>query len=351
MHTRSTSAPDVSVIVPMRDVAPFVRDTLGSLAVNLGSPGAPRTEVIAVDDGSVDETPAILAETAARVDWLTVLRHETPVGLAGARNAGLAVSSGRLLTFLDGDDWYGRGHLTALVTSIDDSGVDFVRVGHVKTNGRQRRITMPPEHRRNVVLPARSGILPVEESAMVDYAYMWAGIYRRELYDAGLLSCHEQLHTAEDRPWVWRLHREADRYLVADLHGVFYRRGVRAALTSVGDGRQLHYLDAFALVFAELAGDPDVSTLTPKAVRSFCAITAHHLGQELRLDPELRAEHRVRVAAALTALPESEFAAVIAAVDPRRAALLTQASQVGTSRRRPHRHRTLGRRSMASARR
>jgi glycosyltransferase involved in cell wall biosynthesis len=323
VHT-DPSIPDVSVIVPMRDVAGFVRDTLGSLAVNVGAPGAPRTEVIAVDDGSTDDTPAVLAAAAARFGWLTIVRHELPLGLAGARNAGLAASSGRLLTFLDGDDWYGRGHLTDLVAAIDRSGVDFVRVGHVKTYGRQRRITMPPEHRRNVALPARSGILPVDQSSMVDYPYMWAGIYRRDLYDAGLLTCHEQLHTAEDRPWVWRLHREAGSYLVADLHGVFYRRGVAAALTSVGDARQLHYLDAFALVFEGLADDPDVSTLTPKAVRSFCAIAAHHLCQEDRLPADLRAEHRVRVGTALAALPADEVATVVAAVDARRAALLTQ---------------------------
>lgn len=324
---RSQTAPDVSIIVPMRDVAPYVRDTLGGLAVNIGAPGAPRTEVIAVDDGSIDDTPAILAEAAARFGWLTVLRHENPVGLTGARNAGLAVSSGRLLTFLDGDDWYGRGYLTALVAAIDRSAVDFVRVGHVKTFGRRRHVTMPPEHRRNIPLDARSGILPVDESSMVDYAYMWAGIYRRSLYVAGLLTCHEQLHTAEDRPWVWRLHREAGRYLVADLHGVFYRRGGTAALTSVGDHRQLHYLDAFAIVFAELAGDPDISALTPKAVRSFCAIAAHHLGQENRLPDDLRIEHRRRVGQALQDLPPDELAHVLATVDPKRARLLRDASE------------------------
>jgi glycosyltransferase involved in cell wall biosynthesis len=334
VRTRSTSPPDVSIIVPARDVAPFVRDTLGALAVNICAPAAPRTEVIAVDDGSTDDTSAILADAAATFDWLTVIRHNTPIGLAGARNAGLAVSSGRLLTFLDGDDWYGRGHLAALVAAIDGSGVDFVRVGHVKTYGRRRRITMPPEHRRNVALDARSGILPVDESSMVDYPYMWAGIYRRSLYEAGLLSCHEQLHTAEDRPWVWRLHREAGRYLVADLHGVFYRRGVPAALTAVGDRRQLHYLDAFALVFAELADDPDVSTLTPKAVRSFCAIAAHHLGQEDRLAIDVRAEHRRRVGEALAALPADELAGVLAAVDPKRAAILNGARLAGGARTR-----------------
>jgi len=353
---RSASAPDVSVILPARDVAPFIRDTLGSLALNIAAPGAPRTEVIAVDDGSLDDTSAILTDAAARFGWLTVVRHETPVGLAGARNAGLAVSSGRLLTFLDGDDWYGRGYLSALAASIESTGADFVRVGHVKTFGRQRRITMPPENRRNTLLDARSVILPVDQSSMVDYAYMWAGIYRRSLYDAGLLSCHEQLHTAEDRPWVWRLHREGGRFLVADLHGVFYRRGVQAALTSVGDRRQLHYLDAFDLVFAELADDPHVRLLTPKAVRSFCAIAAHHLAEENRLAPEVRAEHRARVGDALNALAPEEFATVIAAVGSRRAVLLTQAAQgrggpgrirasIGRRARRPGRRVPTGARS------
>ena len=129
--------------------------------------------------------------------------------------------------------------------------MDFVRVGHVKVWGRQRRIVTPPEPRRHVGLAPRSGILPADDSTMVDYPYMWAGIYQRRLLEAGLLDCHDRLHTAEDRPWIWRLHRTAESYLIADVCGLFYRRGVTTALTSVGDARQLHYLDAFDLVFSE----------------------------------------------------------------------------------------------------
>ena len=308
----------------MRDVERFAGDTLGSLARNLTATDAPRTEVIVIDDGSNDDTPAILAAASATCGWLTVLRNEDPVGLAGARNQGLRAASGRLLTFLDGDDWYGPGYLGALVAAIDASGVDFVRVGHIKTWGRQRRIVMPPEPRRHVELAPRSGILPADDSTMVDYPYMWAGIYQRRLLDAGLLECHDQLHTAEDRPWIWRLHRTAESYLIADVCGLFYRRGVPTALTSVGDARQLHYLDAFDLVFGELEADADADLLRPKAIRSFCAIVAHHLVNDERLAPDLRRDHRSRVATALDRLPADELAAVLDQLGSSRARLLRE---------------------------
>ncbi|MFI6309582.1 hypothetical protein ACIBEK_05425, partial [Nocardia fusca] len=78
---------------------------------------------------------------------------------------------------------------------------------------------------------------------MVDYPYAWAGIYRRSLRD--LLSFPGSLHTAEDRPWIWRLHREATSFAAVGLPGVFYRRGVSTSLTQVGDERQLDFIRAF----------------------------------------------------------------------------------------------------------
>ena len=154
------------------------------------------------------------------------------------------------MTFLDGDDWLAPGYLRQLVNAIDTLACDFVRVDHVQVKGRKRMVHRAPEARRGVVLDPRSGILPVSQSTMVDYPYAWAGIYRRAL--GPRLKFPAGLHTAEDRPWIWRLHREARSYAVVSLAGVFYRRQVANSLTQTGDRRQLHFLDAFALVLDQV---------------------------------------------------------------------------------------------------
>ncbi|MEV7970821.1 glycosyltransferase family 2 protein, partial [Sphaerisporangium sp. NPDC088356] len=295
-HAGGAPVITLSVVVPVRDAEPYIADALTSLRRN-----ARRDfEFIVVDDGSVDATPRIIEDFRDDLPGLTVLRNVSPAGLADARNAGVSLASGRYVTFMDGDDWLAPGYLSDLVAAMDGLGCDFVRVDHVQVEGRRRVVHRAPEARRGVVLKPRDRILPAGAKTMVDYPYAWAGIYRRELGD--LLAFPGHLHTAEDRPWIWRLHREARSFAVISLAGVFYRRMVPSSLTQIGDERQLHFFDAFELVFKQVENEPD---LLPKAVRTFCALLAHHLELGDRFSPALRARFEARAQDVLAGLPAS----------------------------------------------
>ncbi|MEO3867796.1 glycosyltransferase family 2 protein [Nonomuraea sp. B12E4] len=291
----------LSVVVPVRDGERFIADALTSLCRNARHD----FEFIVVNDGSVDATGEIIEDFLPDLPGLTVLRNPAPVGLADARNTGLSAASGRYVTFMDGDDWLAPGYLAQLVAAIDGLGCDFVRTDHVQVEGRKRVLHRAPMTQRGVVLNPRDAILPASTRTMVDYPYAWAGIYRRSLQD--LLHFPGSLHTAEDRPWIWRLHREAATFAVASLAGVFYRRLVSGSLTQVGDERQLHFFDAFDLVFKDL--EPE---FMPKAVRNFCALLAHHLGLADRFTPALRARFEERGAQMMRALPRELVAASVA---------------------------------------
>jgi glycosyltransferase involved in cell wall biosynthesis len=282
-----------------------VPDLLRSLARNT----RPDFEFIVVDDGSADRTPDLVL--ASGLPGLTVFRHEEPRGPGSARNTGLAAASGRYITFLDGDDWIRPGYLYDLVAVIEDLGCDFVMSDHVQVRGQDRTVRRTPQGRRGQVLHPRGSILPLGQPSMVDYPYTWAGIYARSLADQGLLDFVPSLHTAEDRPWFWRLYREASSFATVSLQGVFYRRGVDGSLTTIGDERQLHFFDAFDLVLSDLARDPEAHRFLPKAVRNYCAMIAFHLGRRERLTPELQHRLMTRARTTMKSLPAETRAEVL----------------------------------------
>lgn len=98
----------ISVVIRTRDEAPRLRLTLASLERQACH------EVAVADDGSADDTPAVL-EAAARALPLRVIRHTAPLGRAAASNAGARIATGDLLLFLDGDTLAGPDMVSAHV--------------------------------------------------------------------------------------------------------------------------------------------------------------------------------------------------------------------------------------------
>ncbi|GAA3297581.1 glycosyltransferase family 2 protein [Streptomyces cinereospinus] len=313
--------PKLSVIVPFYNVQQYAPDNLRSLRAN----ARPDFEFILVDDKSKDETPAILeraAEELSAVAQVRYIRREENGGLATARNTGLDAATGEYLTFLDGDDWLAPGYYTELVAAIEELGCDFVRTDHVQATHRARTVHRAPVGRRDEVLDPRDAILPADRSTSVDYPYAWAGAFHRRLLDKGLLHFTDGLRTAEDRPWIWKLHREAESFAVVGLLGVFYRRGVAGSLTQIGDVRQLDFIRAFDQVVEETAADRDADRLLPKAVRTYCAIIAHHLSEIEKFEPSVARQLRIMAAAAIKRMPQDALGDVLDTMDLRRAAKL-----------------------------
>lgn len=91
--------PKFSLIIPVYNIAPYLRACLDSIVGQTFSDW----EAICVDDGSKDASGQILEEYAARDGRFRVI-HKANAGLAAARNTGIEVAKGTWLWFVDGDD-------------------------------------------------------------------------------------------------------------------------------------------------------------------------------------------------------------------------------------------------------
>ncbi len=106
------TAPAVSVVLPVYNGARHLAAALASV----GRQSVPPAELVAIDDGSTDDSAAIVAGFAA--SFPVRLFHQANAGQSAARNRGVREAAGELIAFLDQDDAWDEEHLALLAPRL-----------------------------------------------------------------------------------------------------------------------------------------------------------------------------------------------------------------------------------------
>ena len=117
--------PLISVVVPLYKEAAYLRAFLVTLTGELDKTAC-RYELIAVDDGSPDETWNILSEEAANISTLHALRLSRNFGKELALCAGLEHARGDAVIIMDGDGQHPPSLLPEMVRLWQTTGADIV---------------------------------------------------------------------------------------------------------------------------------------------------------------------------------------------------------------------------------
>lgn len=172
----------VSVIIPVYNVAPFMRRNVRALMEQT----LEDVEFIFVDDATPDDSIDILMEELEnyphRKASVTILRHERNKGLPAARNTGLAAAMGEYIWHCDSDDFPQTDMLEKMYAAAVESGADIVYCDfYLSFEKNERYMSTPDFEDADEML--REGFL----SGAMKYN-VWNKIARRSLYaDNGII--------------------------------------------------------------------------------------------------------------------------------------------------------------------
>ncbi len=140
----------ISVIIPAYNIQDLITKCVDSVMAQ--DYPADLLQVIAVDDGSTDDTPRILDELAIRYPGLTVI-HKKNGGSSSARNEGLKIATGDYVGFVDSDDFISKEMYSALMRSALAHDADMVQISRdeiAEDGSRLPDVVTPPQNETEV---------------------------------------------------------------------------------------------------------------------------------------------------------------------------------------------------------
>jgi len=134
------SRPFVSVLIDTYNHEKFIEQAILSVLEQDFSPSD--CEIFVVDDGSTDRTPEIIRKFAPRVTHLPKKNG----GQGSAFNFGVPKCRGEIVAFLDADDWWEKGKLSAVIAAFERNG-ETGAIGHglyeVDEDGKRLFVNVP----------------------------------------------------------------------------------------------------------------------------------------------------------------------------------------------------------------
>lgn len=118
----------VAVVIPTYNYGRFIADAIRSVL----NQTRPPSEIIVVDDGSTDETAAVVAEFGDAVRYI----RQDNAGVCAARNRGVSESTSELVSFLDSDDTWEPTNLEKQIARFEsDKEIGLVHCGMREFDG------------------------------------------------------------------------------------------------------------------------------------------------------------------------------------------------------------------------
>lgn len=217
--------PKISVIIPVYNAAEYISESVTSILQQSYSD----IQVICVDDGSKDDSGAILDKLAAQDNRLVVI-HQQNAGVSASRNNALKVATGEYVMFVDADDWLDLDSLERTLAYDLKHDLDICAFSYISEHGKlsMKRALFEEDKvmdEAETINMARRIIGPIGEELkqplMLDsYGTIWAKLYKKSVIDGIRFVNLKEIGTAEDSYFNMHAYKRAKK--VGYLHQFFY---------------------------------------------------------------------------------------------------------------------------------
>jgi glycosyltransferase involved in cell wall biosynthesis len=167
----------ISVIVPVYNVEKYLKRCVDSILNQIYK----NLQIILVDDGSKDGSGKICDEYAKKDHRITVI-HQENSGVSDARNAGLDISIGDYIGFIDSDDYVNERMYEELLKSSVEKQADIAICRYINFSGERVAIIEKSDDVK-IVYTANQALENLHSSDGEVYMLIWNKLYRKELFN------------------------------------------------------------------------------------------------------------------------------------------------------------------------
>jgi len=161
----------ITVIVPVYNCEKYVKRAIESIELQ---PNSDKVEIIAVNDGSKDNSGAVLDNLAKQYENLKVF-HKDNGGVSSARNFALKQATGKYVAFLDSDDWWSFEFLSDQTVEDLNKDFDVYQFGFTSINR---------NYKYKIYCNMNEGEFFYDKNSLgkYDYSYFCSFVYKRSIF-------------------------------------------------------------------------------------------------------------------------------------------------------------------------
>ena len=257
----------VSIIVPIYNVEKYLRRCVDSILKQEYQ----NFELLLLDDGSTDSSPALCDAYAAQDSRVRVI-HKSNSGVSDTRNLGIREAQGTYLQFVDSDDWITPDCTRLMARTALQSNCDMVVADFYRVSG-ERVSHKGGIGDKDVLTLEQYTAHMMENPANFYYGVLWNKLYRRELIIAHDLQMNPAIRLCEDFMFNLEYMRYARSFCALQVP-VYYYVKTRSSLSSASVRRtpmimrmKLAAFDCYQNFFRSILDDRDYEQVRLKVYR------------------------------------------------------------------------------------